>query len=436
MRYDISKQTAPAMPNLGKGTECIKLLLSQVSENMQEPIVPMFFPVLGAHISGSEFQYPDNSWKEPTGMMTNLVAHSGDNKGQFKDLTEAICRDFRQHDQEEENKILEWQRKKQTEPDNKKKTARPDVFFRFPPTNTTNAAFVQNAMALVERGNLTQYFNLPEVEMADRLCGGHKMVSVLLRNVYDLDRAGALRATSDGVTGNPTIRACFTISSNPDSTRRFYKYELTNGTFGRMVFSYKPRGGRNGKIPRLGKYPDEFYQKLDEYIARLNLCKGRFIIRPLNKLTDRLAHDMATLADLADDDLLFEISHRALVSAWKAGCVMWVLNNQTWTRAMGELVEWLVYHDLWSKMAVFGDMLGKDTYQMSEAQRRGPKNMLDNLPDTFNEAQLETLRTSLDKSKEGTKGQLAKWVFRKFITFSNQTGLYTKTEEYLKGKNS
>ena len=69
MKYDISKPTAPAMPNLGKGTECIKILLSQVSDNMQEPMVPMFFPVLGAHISGTEFQYPDFSWKEPTGII-------------------------------------------------------------------------------------------------------------------------------------------------------------------------------------------------------------------------------------------------------------------------------------------------------------------------------------------------------------------------------
>jgi len=435
MKYDISKPSAPMMPKLGKGTECIKILLSQVSENMQEPMVPMFFPILGAHISGTEFQYPDYSWKEPTGMMTNLVAHSGDNKGQFKDLANAVCRDFIQHDKAEEDKLLEWQKKKQTEPDNKKKTARPDVFFRFPPSNTTHPAFIQNALALEAQGGLTQYFNLPEVEMADRLCGGHKQVSVLLRNVYDRDRAGALRATADGVTGNPVMRACFTISSNPDSTRKFYKYELTNGTFGRMVFSYKPRSvNRDGNIPRLGKYPDEFYQKLDVYLARLDLCKGRYIIRPLNKLTDRLARDMATLADLADDDLLFEISHRSLVSGWKAGCIMWVLNNQTWTRAMGELVEWLVYHDLWSKMAIFADMLGKDTYTMSETQRRGPKNMLDSLPDTFNEAQLEALRTSLDKSKEGTKGQLAKWVHRKFITYSNQTGLYTKTEEYLRSE--
>ncbi len=433
MSYNVFSGTAPAMPKPAKGTEFCKLLLSQASKDMYEPLVPMFFPILGAHISGAEFQYPDLSWKEPTGMMANLVAHSGDNKGQLTTLAKAICRDFRQHDEAEEKKLLEWQKQKNTKGANKDKPDRPDVAFRFPPSNTTNAAFIQNAMALEAQGGLTQYFNLPEVEMADRLCGGHRQVSVLLRNVYDRDRAGALRATADGVTGNPTIRACFTISSNPDSTRKFYKYELTNGTFGRMVFSYKPRGSRSGKIPRQGKYTDEFYHKLDEYLARLAICKGRYIIRPLNKLIDRLAEEMASLADLTDDDLMFEISHRSLVSAWKAGCIMWVLNNQTWTKSMGEMVEWLVYHDLWSKTTVFADMLGKDTFQLSETQRRGPKNMLDSLPNTFNEAQLEALRLQLDKSKEGTKGQLAKWVFRKFIEYSNQTGLYTKTEEYLNG---
>lgn len=435
MRYDISKATAPAMPNLGKGTEFIKLLLSQASADMHEALVPMFFPVIGAHISGTEFQYPDLSWKEPTGMMANLVAHSGDNKGQLTTLAKAICRDFRQHDEAEEKKLLEWQRLKNSKGANKDKPDRPEVAFRFPPSNTTNAAFIQNAMALEAQGNLTQYFNLPEVEMADRLCGGHRQVSVLLRNVYDRDRAGALRATADGVTGNPTIRACFTISSNPASTRQFYKHELTNGTFGRMVFSYKPRGSRSGRIPRQGRYADEFFDKLDGFLARLDLSKGRYIIKPLNKLIDRLAQDMATLADLADDDLLFEISHRSLVSGWKAGCILWVLNNQTWTKSMGELVEWLVYHDLWSKMQLFADMLKNGVDVISEAQKSGPKNMLESLPDTFNEAQLEALRLELGKSREGAKGQIAKWVFRKFITYSNQTGMYTKTDEYLKGSN-
>ena len=433
MRYDISESSSPKMPYLGKGTECIKILLSQVSKDMYEPLVPMLFPILGAHISGAEFQYPDLTWKEPTGMMANLVADSGCNKGQLSNLVEAICRDFRQHDEAELKKLVEWQRQYKSKASTKEKPARPEVAFWFPPADVTNAAFIQNAMALETLGGRTQYLNMPEVEMADKMCGGHRQVTQMLRNIYDRQRAGALRATADGVTGNPILRTNLTISSTPYATRKFYKNDLFNGTFGRMVFSYKPRTSRDGHIPRQGKYSEEFYQRLDEYLVRLDICKGRYIIRPLNKLTDKLAGDMASLADLADDDVLWDVSKRALVSAWKAGCVMWVLNNQAWSKPMGDLVEWLVYHDIWSKMQIFADMLHVDAEQASEAQRRGPKNMLDSLPNTFNKAQLEALRTTLGKSQDGTDAQLRKWVFRKFVTYSAETGLYTKTEEYLKG---
>lgn len=365
-------------------------------------------------------------------MMANLVAESGGNKGQLSQLVEAICRDFRQHDEAELKKLVEWSKQVKTRGANKEKPVRPDVAFWIPPSDTTNPAFIQNAMALELLGGRTQYYNLPEVEMADKLCGSHKQISQMLRNIYDRQRAGALRATADGVTGNPVLRANLTISSTPYATRKFYKYELFNGTFGRMVFSYKPRSSRDGRIPRQGKYTDEFYQKLDEYLVRLDICKGRYVIRPLNKLADRLAADMASLADLADDDVLWDVSKRALISAWKAGCILWVLNGQVWTRSMGDLVEWLVYHDLWSKMQLFADLLGKDADTTSEAQRRGPKNMLDSLPDTFNETQLQALRTQLSKNPEGAKVQLNQWVHRGFITYSSQTGLYTKTEEYLK----
>ena len=90
MKYDVSKTVSPKMPPLGKGTECIRLLLSQVSKDMYEPLVPMFFPILGAHVSGTEFMYPDNTWKEMCGMMGNLVADSGGNKGQLSAIVEAI----------------------------------------------------------------------------------------------------------------------------------------------------------------------------------------------------------------------------------------------------------------------------------------------------------------------------------------------------------
>jgi hypothetical protein len=63
MKYDINKPSFPKMPSLGKGTECIKILLSQASKDIQDPMISMFFPSLGAYVSVVEFQYPDNSWK-------------------------------------------------------------------------------------------------------------------------------------------------------------------------------------------------------------------------------------------------------------------------------------------------------------------------------------------------------------------------------------
>ena len=366
-------------------------------------------------------------------MIDALSAGSAGGKGQLQGYVEAMMRFARKHDEVELQKLVEWQRNMKSKGANKEKPIRPDVSFWFPPSDVTNAAFIQNAMAC-EQGNAhTQYYNMPEVEMADKICGGHKQVTQTIRNIYDKARAGALRATAEGVTGNPVLRTNITISSTPFAARKFYKNDLFNGTFGRMVFSYKARTNRDGRIPRQGKYDETFYHKLDEYIARLGICKGRFVIKPLNKLVDQLAQDMASLADLADDDMLWDISKRAIVSAWKAGCLLWVLNGQMWSKSMGELVEWLVYHDIWSKMQIFADMLGQEADNMNVAGRRGPKNLLDDLPESFNEAQLEALRLSLGKDKDGTKNQLYKWTHRKFITYSAQTGLYSKTQEYLTG---
>ena len=57
-----------------------QILLSEVSKDMHVPLIPMLFPILGAHVSGSKFQYPGLTWKELCGQMANLVAESGGNK--------------------------------------------------------------------------------------------------------------------------------------------------------------------------------------------------------------------------------------------------------------------------------------------------------------------------------------------------------------------
>jgi len=431
MKYNIFSSTAPVMPKPTKGTEICKLLRSQASFDMRETLIPMAMPPLAAHLSDVKFMYSDNKYYELCGQMGHLIGPSGVGKAQLSHLVEAIMRSFREHDDLEYKKLVDWQRQMKTKGANKEKPERPDVAFWFPPADLTNPAFIQNAMALEKQGGRTQYLNLPEVEMADRMCGGHRQVSQTIRNIYDCQRAGALRATAEGVTGNPILRVNMTFSSTPDSARSFYRKDLTNGFFGRIPFAYKARGERKGQILRQGQYNDEFLAKLDKYIMRLENCKGAFVVKPLNKVADQLAEEMAKLADLADDDMLFELSHRSIFAAWKKAATLWILNDQTWSRSIGEMMVWFCYYDLWSKVKVFGDMFKGSDVMLENTEKCGPKNMLNSLPDSFNEQQLSALRVSLGKPEEGTTHQLSVWKNRKFITFSEQTGLYTKTEEYL-----
>ena len=131
MKYDITNPTGPAMPTLGKGTECFKLLLSQTSQDMNAPLLPMLSPLLGTRICQAEFQYPSGQWFEMCGQQAALIAHSSGNKGQFGLLVEACNRDFRQ--EAEEDKYREWQKVNKTEPNCKKKFYLSDLT---PPVNS------------------------------------------------------------------------------------------------------------------------------------------------------------------------------------------------------------------------------------------------------------------------------------------------------------
>ena len=62
MKYDINNKTAPNMPTLGKGTECIQIIPSQASETMFFLIIPMLFILLGTQVCVFKFQHPELIW--------------------------------------------------------------------------------------------------------------------------------------------------------------------------------------------------------------------------------------------------------------------------------------------------------------------------------------------------------------------------------------
>ena len=94
MSYSIFSSTSPAMPKPTKGTEIVKLLLSQASKDMREPLLPMVMPAFVAHLSDVELMYSDNKYHELCGQMGHLIGPSDIGKDQLHDLVEAICAHF------------------------------------------------------------------------------------------------------------------------------------------------------------------------------------------------------------------------------------------------------------------------------------------------------------------------------------------------------
>lgn len=92
MTYDIFSTTAPTMPNTGKGTHFIKFILSQASQDMREPLVPMVIPALTAHLHKVTFMYSDNKYYDICGQMGHLIGPSGFVKALQRHLLESTMR--------------------------------------------------------------------------------------------------------------------------------------------------------------------------------------------------------------------------------------------------------------------------------------------------------------------------------------------------------
>ena len=438
MTYDIFSSNPAQEPSTGRGTEFLKFFTSKASAKMRQPLKPSAFPAVSAHIpSEVKMKYSDGKYYEiGAGQLSHLIGVSGIGKREQSHLVGATCRDFEAHDTAEFQRLALWSSQMKSRAANRAKPERPtDIYFLYPPEDITKPAFAQNCQALEQNGGLTQYINLSECEAATRIAGSKSQMSVLIRNAYDVERGGGqLRASESGISANPVIRLCMTMSSTPEVAQAFYKRDMRNGFFSRINIAYVPRGERIGKIPKQKDYDEDYLATMDMYLQKLKTARGSFCVKQLNNVADQLAEEMVDLANLADSDDLFEISHRSIFSAWKKAAVLWLLNDQTYTRSIGEWMVYFCYYDLWARLQVFDQMISPGDVQTDNTHKRGQVNMLESLPDPFSEQQLENLRISLGKSKEGTKHQISVWVNRNFVAYSNQTGLYTKTEDYLNGK--
>ena len=414
----------PPMPK--KLPKLVELLVSNTPEDYKAAVANAIFPPLATHLWKTRFNYIDNVEHEAT-LMCCLLAGTGAGKNCVQMPINLIMEDIRKRDQDNLKREKEWKEETTRKGANKDKRKRPEnLIIQEIDPDMTNPAFV---MRTAEAQEHFLYASLNEVNQFDALKGqgGQQFVIMCLAfdpgNIYGQTRVGI-----SSVTERVTIRFNWNASTTVIKGQRYFAKVLTDGPLSRINFCTIPEREIGAEMPVYGIYDDDFRAQLKPYIDNLCMASGLVDCPEAFELAKQLKDENADFARMSQDRVYENLSFRANVIGYLKACVLYVANGCKWEPEIADFIRWSERYDLYCKMRFFGEAIAKADYEGEKSSKRGPSNLLQLLPDTFNFTQVEALRLQYKKSKKGTKQMLSNWLFRKYIRKIEPAGVQDKTD--------
>ncbi|MST76446.1 hypothetical protein FYJ72_01780 [Prevotella copri] len=401
----------PAMPE--KLPKLVELLLSRTPEIYKPAVAHAIFPPLATHLWQTSFRYIDNVVHEAT-LSTCLLAGTGAGKSSVNKPISYIMEDIRKRDAENLKREKEWKEEMTRKGANKDKRKRPDnLVIQEIDADMTNPAFV---MRTAEAQGRFLYTSLNELDQFDALKGtGNQHFRIMCLASDSDNQYGQTRVGTQSVTERVTIRFNWNASTTIQKGQRYFSKVLTDGPISRINFCTIPEREIGDEIPVFGDYDDAYREGLKPYIENLNNARGLIDCPEAFQLALRLKDENAEFSRLSQDRVYENLSFRANVIAYLKACVLYVANGCKWEPEIDEFIRWSERYDLYCKMRFFGDAIKRANFSNEKSSKRGPANLLQQLPDVFNFQQAEYLRSQLGMDKKGTPSMLRNWVNRNYI---------------------
>ena len=426
-----TQEAPPMMPEQLPGL--IRLLTSRTPDEYKPAVAHAVFPPLATHLCDVQFRYTDNVDHEAT-LMNCLMASTGAGKGCIDEPISHIMADIKLRDKENEKREAEWKKDCQKKGANKDKLTRPEgLVIQIIDPDMTKPALVTR---MDEAEGHFVYVKLNELDLFDQLKGptGKQHFQLMCLAFDPGAEYGQTRVGTQSVTARPRCRfnwnACTTILKG----RRFFRNVLTDGPISRINFCTIPETEIGAEQPVYGHYDAEFDEQLRTYIDNLVCARGRIDCPQAFHLAKQLQQECAEFARLSQNETYWNLSHRACVIAWLKACVLYVANGMEWEQSIEDFVRWSLRYDLWCKMQFFGEDIEKANYgDATRIGTRGPRNLLELLPDEFTLADVKRIRSQQGLSNDGykCKRMMRNWMNRGYVIqnseFSFQKSISKKT---------
>ena len=412
----------PAMPE--KLPKLVELLISRTPEVYKPAVAHAIFPPLATHLWQTSFRYIDNVVHEAT-LSTCLLAGTGAGKSSVDKPIRYIMEDIRKRDAENLKREKEWKEEVTRKGANKDKRKRPDnLVIQEIDADMTSPAFV---MRTAEAQGRFLYTSLNELDQFDALRGsGNQQFRIMCLAFAPFNLFGQQRVGVQSVTERVTIRFNWNASTTIQKGQRYFSKVLTDGPISRINFCTIPEREIGDEMPVYGDYDDAYREALKPYIENLNNARGLIDCPEAFQLALKLKDENAEFSRLSQDRVYENLSFRANVIAYLKACVLYVANGCKWEPEIDEFIRWSERYDLYCKMRFFGDAIKRANDTGEKSSKRGPSNMLMQLPDEFTYQQVIDLRVARGMDKKGTSRMLGNWKERHYIKVKDSNSVPQK----------
>ena len=390
----------------------IKLLVSRTPDVYKPAVAHAIFPSLGAHLHRVRFKYIDNVEHEAT-LMNVLMAGTGAGKDCISEPINRIMADIRRRDEDNLRREREWKNEVTSKGANKDKRQRPEgLIIQEIDADMTNPAFV---MRMAEADGHFLYTKLNEIDQFDALKGTGRtgqQFQIMCLAFDPGNRYGQTRVGVQSVTEKVTIRFNWNASTTIQKGRRYFSKVLTDGPISRINFCTIPEREIGADMPVYGTYDAAFDEELRPYIENLVKAQGLIDCPQAFKLAQTLKEECADFARLSQSRVYENLSFRANVIAYLKACVLYVANGCRWDKTFEEFIRWSLQYDLACKMEFFGADIEEAQAAGGARNKKGPRNLLELLPDEFTYQDALQVRLQVGMGEKGTQNMLWQWVHR------------------------
>ena len=414
---ELSRMFASKMPpeipeNLPK---LVKAVTSRTPKRLKATVAQAMFPPLAAYPKDLSFVYIDNQIRE---LRINCLIIAGTGQGKdscTKEPLTHIIADMKQRDMVNRDRLKKFNEEYNSKAVNKQKPQRPDdLVIQIIKANITYAALVQR-MDEAQRAPL--YVRLNELEQWDKVegCSGRNNQFTNLKLCDDEGNDfGADRASTQSVMGSGSLHLNWNANTTVAKAHRYFRYVVSDGPISRLCLATIPDGEIGGEIPVYGDYDEAYDEALKPYIENLKAATGKIDCQQAKKLAKKLKAECAEFARLSQDEVFDNLTHRALVHAFRKACLLYAANGMKWEKAIEDFCRWSLFYDLYLKMKLWGDQIRQADEGIS-ISKRGPQSLLDLLPSTFTLEDAKRVRQLQGMGVEKTMGMIRNWMNRNYV---------------------